>query len=137
MNPNLRRVLAVIGGLMIGMILIGLLEGLGHLIFPPPAHLDMTDMEQVANYLTDAPIISLFWIILAWGIGAFVGGAVATLIDKTTSRTPAYILGGILSLSGIFNLIMLPHPLWFWLGILVFIPGALWGRKVGLRQNRA
>ncbi len=136
MNPNLRRVLAIISGWMLGMILIGLLEGLGDLLFPPPVHVDRTDMEQVENYLKGAPIISLLWIILAWGIGAFVGGAVATLIAKTTRRTPAYIIGGVLMLSGIFKLIMLSHPLWFCLGLLVFIPGALWGRKAALRQNR-
>lgn len=130
MNPTLKEVLAVLSGLVVGMILIGLLEGLGHLIFPPPAGVDLSDMEQVAIYLQNAPIVALLWVTLAWFIGAFVGGAVATLIAKEAGRRPAYLVGGILTLSGILNLVMIPHPIWFWLSILIFIPAALIGRKV-------
>lgn len=130
MNPILKQIIAVIGGIVVGMIVIGLTEGLGHLIFPPPAGLDLSDMEQVASYMPDAPIISLLWVALAWVVGTFVGGAIATMIGKEFGRTPAYFVGGILSLSGILNLVKIPHPTWFWISILVFIPAALIGRKV-------
>ena len=130
MNPVLKKVLSVVAGLVVGMIVIGLVEGLGHLFFPPPEGLDMSDMEVVAEYIKTAPILSLLWVILAWFIGAFAGGAVATMVNKDADRMPAYLVGGILTLSGILNIVMIPHPIWFWLGILVFLPAALAGRKV-------
>lgn len=137
MTPTLKRVLAVVAGLVVGMITLGLVEGLGHLIFPPPEGLDMTNMEVVAEYLKTAPIGAILWVMLAWIIGSFVGGAVATMIGKEFGRMPAYIVGGVLTLSGILNLVMVPHPSWFWMAILVFIPSALVGRKVVADKNLA
>lgn len=137
MNPTLKKVLAIIAGLTVGMIVIGLVEGLGHLIFPPPEGLDMTNMDVVAEYLQTAPIGSILWVALAWIVGSFVGGVVATMIGKEFGRMPAYVVGGVLTISGILNLVMIPHPVWFWLAILVFIPSALLGRKVVADRSRA
>ena len=130
MNPTLKRVLTVIAGLVTGMIVVGLVEQLGMMIYPPPADLDINNPEMMSAYVKSAPIGSLLFVVLAWAVGAFAGTAVSSLIDRSYGRTAAYMIGGILMIAGIMNMVMIPHPLWFWVSVLVFIPSALLGYRV-------
>lgn len=137
MHPHLKRVLAVMGGLVVGMILIGLLEGLGHLLFPLPEGIDTSDMDAMAEYIKTAPAAALIWVFVAWLVGAFGGGVAASMIGKDFGRMPAYGVGIILTLFGLMNIYMIPHPAWFWLGLLIFIPAALLGYRYATSRNLA
>jgi hypothetical protein len=46
MNPILRNVLSVIGGLFVGGVDIMLVEMLGMVVYPPPADLEPTELMQ-------------------------------------------------------------------------------------------
>ncbi len=54
------------------------------------------------------------------------------------SARHALILGGLLTLAGIANNLMLPPPAWFWLPtLLVFLPAAFAGARMATSGNRA
>ena len=124
----IRTILALLIGLITGFLLIGLLEMVGHLIYPPPPGVDLTNPEIVKELIKNAPTGALILILISYAIGAFAGGLVAMLIGK---KSPGLYIGGVgggLLGGGILNLINLPHPLWFTiLSILIFIPCAAIG----------
>jgi hypothetical protein len=89
-----RIVFGVVGGLGVGVVLIGLIESYAHKL----------------SSTTDN---ALLLVLVAYIIGSFFGGAVATLIDKSGKYLPALIVSGLLLLAGLANFAMLPHPVWF------------------------
>jgi hypothetical protein len=62
---------------------------------------------------------------LAWITGAFAGGFVAARLSR--KAVPACVVGGIVALSAIGNLMMIPHPSWFWIVALVLVPAVTLG----------
>jgi uncharacterized membrane protein YeaQ/YmgE (transglycosylase-associated protein family) len=109
------------------MLVIGLVEALGHKLFPIPQEITQTaEMQDTeALFALISPEILLF-VLLAYIIGSFIGGFIASLIGKQTML--AVISGSVLMLGGVINLFMIPHPIWFVLvSMLVYIPFALIG----------
>ncbi len=108
-----RIIFGVIGGLGTGILLIGLLEGVAHKLYPPPVGFDFNNKEALKEMMLNMPVEAYLSILTAYIIGAFFGGAVAALIDKSGKYLPALIVGGLLLLAGVANFAMLPHPVWF------------------------
>lgn len=117
-----RKILAVIAGLVAAALMVGLVQKLGHLIYPLPAGADANDPETFKNYVENAPFLAVFFVIIAYAAGALAGGFVATKIARDSSRAPAFIVGSIMLLFSIYIMSIIPSPIWFWiLGV------AAWG----------
>ncbi|MFP4469186.1 MAG: hypothetical protein ACLFPE_00800 [Bacteroidales bacterium] len=124
----LRHILAVIAGLVTGSIIIYLIQIIGHQIFPPPAGVDPTDPESLHMYSESISAGALWMVILAYAAGAFTGGFVAALIAPKTARIVALVTGGIFTVFGIINLMLIPHPVWFiFVSLSVYLPFAFLG----------
>ena len=108
-----RIIFGVLGGLVTGIILIGLIESYAHKLYPPPVGSDFNNKEALKEMMLNMPVGAYLSILAAYIIGAFGGGVVATLIDKSGNYLPALIVSGLLLLAGIANFAMLPHPVWF------------------------
>ncbi len=132
-----RSILAVIAGLVLGVVLIFVVESAGHFVYPLPADLDMTNPEALKNLMANAPVGALLFVILAWAVGSFGGGWLATRLAQKSHVMHALIVGGLLMAAGIMNMLMIPHPVWFWvLGLAVYLPAAYAGALLGQkRQN--
>ncbi len=132
-----RRILAVIAGIVTAFILVMLIEWLGHLVVPPPEGLDPTDPESIRAMMDQISPLSLIMVAIAWACAAFGGAWVAGKIGGPPSRIPALIVGGLLVAASIMNLIMIPHPIWFWVvGLVPQLPLALLGGKLGAASTR-
>jgi uncharacterized membrane-anchored protein YitT (DUF2179 family) len=71
-------------------------------------------------------------------LSAFLAGFFATLISKRTQIIPAVVVGVVLTLSAIFNVIVLPHPLWFSVAnLMVYVPFAYFGYLVIRKKELA
>lgn len=117
----LRRILAVLAGLIAGSICITGVENIGHYLYPPPAEVGAGDMNALKVYVSEAPFMALFFIILAYALAAVVSGFTASKISKDGKYTAALICGIIFLLITIYMMVSLPTPIWFWiLGILVW-----------------
>ncbi|UIJ45410.1 hypothetical protein LZK98_00115 [Sphingomonas cannabina] len=106
----MRKLLGVIAGIVAAMLVIFVVEMIGHWIAPPPASLDMTDKAALAVYVEGVPLALKLLVALAWFLGALVGGHIALRIAGWPPAT--WIVAVVIAAGGIANVIQLPSPVW-------------------------
>lgn len=130
-----RKILAVPAGLLAGGIGIFLIEALGHQLYPLPAGMNQNDMEGMKTYVTTAPFMALFFVIIAYAVGALVSGFVSTKVAADRSKLYALLCGLIFLVQSIYMMYSLPTPTWFWIaGILVWFL-VLVGYRLAVNNN--
>jgi hypothetical protein len=113
MHPVVRSSLAVIAGVIVAVLLIGLIEEGAHAIWPFPDHAVRSHPEHARELLENIPIGALLFVFAAWTCGAFGGAAVAALIARRRAMFHAGLVGAVVLAAALANLAMLPHPVWF------------------------
>lgn len=85
------------------------------------------DMEAFKSYIENLPFLGKFMVIVGYALGALVSGFISTKIAKDRKPTAAIICGLVFLSFTIYNMVVLPTPIWFWvLGIVVWalvLPG--------------
>ena len=109
-NPIVRKIVAVVAGAIVAGLVVGLVEMMGHLIFPPPAGLDISKPEDQARLMEVIPMGAKIAVVLAWFIGSFAGAAVAMLISK--HAFPGGVVAGLMVAASVATTQMFPHPVW-------------------------
>jgi hypothetical protein len=113
MNPILRNILSVVAGLIIGSAVnMGLIMISGNVI-PPPAGVDVTDMESLKSSMHLFEPKHFIFPFLAHAFGTLVGAFIAALIAVNHKIKMALAIGVFFLLGGIMNVFMLPSPVWF------------------------
>lgn len=131
----LKKIMAVIAGIIVGSICVWAVETVNHLIYPYPEGMKPGDMEGFKNYIEALPFLGKFMVIIGYALGALVSGFIATKISKDGKPTAALICGIIFLVFTIYNMTVLPTPIWFWvLGILVWTL-VLAGYKLALNKK--
>ena len=128
----IRNFLAVIVGLLVGNIAIMGLHYLGMEFFPLPEGVEMNDKKAISEYISIAPLGSLLFVMLAHIGGTFIAGISTTLVSKNI--IPIYIIGSFFTLAGIYNLSLLPHPLWFYIEVFLYFPAAIYSHRLINKQ---
>lgn len=110
---NLRFVIAVAAGVFAAALVVSAVETVGHVIYPTPAGLDVSNAGQLRQYMRALPLGGFLLVLGAWVLVAFSGGVIAAVIAGTR---PYVFSGGV----GLFilagmgaNMLLVPHPLWF------------------------
>lgn len=105
-----RRVLGSVAGIVVCILVITLVEGAGHMLFPPPPGTDMRDPAQVARVVDVIPLPAKVMVAVAWFLGSLAGAATALV----TSRWPAaaWIVAAMVIAGAIISYTQIPHPLW-------------------------
>ena len=136
MKTILQNSASVIFSLFSAILLLACIEWLGAILHPFPADFAGTReevMEQVANY---PPLVLALIGGLGWAATMLIATWMATRFS--TNRHPAFGAGiGLVLFGGaIFNMSMLPYPVWFWILNLVCLPlGIFLGVKLGLDSS--
>lgn len=131
-----RRILAVIAGAFAGFVTVAVVESGGHLVFPPPVGVDLADPQALKEIMELIPVGALISVLVAWGLGAFVGGITAASIAKDREKVVAGIVGGLQLAAGVSTMIMIPHPLWFMVVAVPLSPlAALGGGALVVRRR--
>lgn len=137
MRPMLRSILAVVAGFVIASAVMMTVEAVnGRYLYPDLGKLaeGVTDREAIRSILAGAPAGAFLVVIFGWALGSLAGGCVAAWIAGRASVRHALVLGGLLTLGGIANNLMVPPPLWFWIaGLVVLIPAAYAGARLARR----
>ncbi len=121
----------MVAGVVAGGLLVALVEGIGHRVYPLPEGLDVKDVEALKEYVATLPAGALLFVLLAWAVGSFGGGWLAAKIADRKRLVHALVVGGVLMAFGIVNLVTIPHPLWFAVvGVVLFLPAACAGAKL-------
>ena len=126
-----KRIISLIVGLIAGIMVIMMVQGLSHLLFPLAEGVRQNSIEAMKNSIKNLPVEALLFVILSYSLGSFTGGLVNALIFPDGKYLFPAIIGFVLMIFGIINMIIIPHPLWFWIAsLIIYIPSALLGAKL-------
>lgn len=106
----MRLVIGIIVGILAAFATVMLIEVIGHLLFPFPSDIDLTDPEQARGAMERIPFGAKLMVVFAWLDGAIVGGLIARIISRR--RFTAWVVAGVVTVAGIANIFMIPHPVW-------------------------
>ena len=113
MNSKIRNVLAIIVGLIAGSAVNMGLVMAGAQIIPPPAGVDVTDVESIKSHLHLFEFRHFVVPFLAHAVGTLVGAYVAAIIAARYKLMLGLVIGVLFLIFGIINVFMLPSPAWF------------------------
>lgn len=127
-----QNIIALFLALLAAILILAVVEWIGLVLHPFPEDFAGTReevMEQVANY--PALILALLGGV-GWGSTIIVATLLATRLNASRHATYGIGIGGLLLGAAIFNMSMLPYPLWYWALELVVLPlGIYLGVKFG------
>ena len=133
MSNVVRNVLAVLAGLVIGGIVNMLLVTIGPMVIPPPAGVDVSNMEALSKSMPLFEPRHFIMPFLAHALGSLVGAIAAYMIAGSHKTQIALVIGAVFLLGGAAASYMLAAPAWFEaLDLLVaYLPMAWLGSKIG------
>lgn len=132
----LKKILALVLGLVVCVATVALLEQLNHSWFVPSSAStpDAHDPSVANAYMKNLPVAAYLMVLFAWLAGTAIGIAVASLLIKRVSRLFVPVITGMMMLSTIANFYLLPHPTWLMIAAVVLIPST--GVGAGLWLSR-
>ena len=132
MNAVFRGTGAVVAALAVAFILVVAVELFSAVVHPLPPDFDGT-MDQMCQHVARYP----HWV-LAVVVAAYAATALAAtwIAGRFGNLGCALVVGLLLSAALVFNVSMLPYPIWFKIAALIAIPAAIvYGLYLsGLRQ---
>jgi hypothetical protein len=134
----IRNILAVLIGLVVGSLVNFAVLTVGHMILPPPAGFDGSNMETIANTINVLRPVDFTVPFLAHALGPLVGTLVAMFIAASGHKAIALVLGAIFLLGGIIANVMIPAPMWYRAidVVIAYIPMALLAWKLSGRGRK-
>ena len=133
-----RNIGAGILGIAVAVALVWIVETIGHSIFPTPADLDTGNADVMRAYIDTLPLGALLSVAAAWFIGSFGGTFAACRIGTARPLIYVLVVGGMMFAGATFNLLLIPHPIWFSiLGVVGIFAGTWLGMTLGRRSETA
>ena len=125
----LKKILALVIGLVICVATVAVLEQLNHRLFIPGgiSSADADDPSVAIAFMKNLPLAAYLMVLLSWLVGTAFGIAAASLLLKRVSRLFVPVITGVMLLSTIANFYLLPHPTWLMIGTLILLPLVGWG----------
>ena len=127
-----RKFLAVFAGLLVAGALVGMVEFLGHKLYPLPAGVDLRDEKAMAAYVASVPLQAMLLVLLGWALATFAGAWVAARVAGLVNV--AYVVGAIFLAAAWANMLLIPHPQWMLITAIVLVPAcAYFGGRLALK----
>jgi len=135
MPKLLRNVLAVVVGVVLGAAVNGALITVSPSLIPPPAGVDVTNAESLAQGIHLFAPRHFVMPFLAHALGTLVGALAAHLIAASHRARFAWAIGVLFLCGGVAASFMIPAPAWFIaLDLLAaYLPMAWLGIRIGTR----
>ena len=130
----LRKILAVVFGIVAGSAFNMAIVAASHAVYPLPEGIDPNDFDAFKAHVEahGMPTGALIMVLVAHAGGSFVSGLVCGLIVMRAWYGAAVGLGVLWTCGGLAMLMMLPAPIWFAVAdIVLYIPAALLGVRLG------
>lgn len=108
-----RTVLAIPVGVLAAAALSGVLESVGHSVWPPPPDLDLSKPETAAVLISRLPLGAVLSVLVAWAVGAALGSLLASLVYARPAWWPGAAVGFVMFAFAAGTMATIPHPLWF------------------------
>jgi hypothetical protein len=124
----LRNILSVVLAVIVAIIVFTINEHFLHQQFPLPSKLNLKDTASLALFVAMMPTSAFIMIYAGWIIGSILAGTIVKFVTNSSSLLLPIAVGAILTLFGIFNFVIIPHPTWFVvLSLISYIPAVLLG----------
>ena len=68
----LRDILAGVVGVVIAVLIVFLTDELSHMMYPMPANVDPSDMENLRDYIATLPLGAFLMVMAGWVVATFV-----------------------------------------------------------------
>lgn len=107
------KVWPVFAGFIVASIVMLIFEFANSYFYPLPSDLDWMDTAAVQALTASLPWTAYILVLLGWMVGSFKGGWVASYLSGDTQYRTALALGIILTLAGVWNVILIGHPILF------------------------
>ncbi len=107
----LKGLLGTVAGVVAGAITVFAAEAVGHMLWPPPAGIDLRNPDALQDLMSVIPFQAKLAVLIAWGLGTFVGSAVAIFISGRASW-PAWLTAFVLFGFALWTMSIIPHPDW-------------------------
>ena len=133
----IRNILAVVVGLIVGMIFNMCVVLLNTTLYPMPEGVTFEDADGTAAYFAELPVTAFLIVIVAHVGQAFFGGLVAAVISRNASMVVAMIVGVLSMIAGIANMMLMPMPAWMWIELPLYLLAAYVAAQIVLARRRA
>ena len=139
MSPLVRNIFAMLAGLLAGGLVNMALVTIGPVLVPPPAGVDMTNMDSLAQSMDLMGPQHFVFPLLAHALGTLVGATVTFAMAGRNSHFLAFGVGVFFLIGGISAARMIPAPTWFVVVDLVFayLPMAWLATVLGTRLKNS
>ncbi len=107
------KVWPVFAGFVVASIAMMIFEFANSYLYPLPSDLDWMDTAAVQAFTAALPWTAYILVLLGWMAGSFAGGWIATRLSGDRQYRKALALGVILTLAGIWNVMLIGHSLLF------------------------
>lgn len=132
-----RSVMAILGGIVLGGLIVGCVEWMGHQLYPALSELDLEDPKALALAMVEMPIGAFLMVQLAWFLGAAGSAWLASSVAQAEPVLCGVLAALVMLAFAVMNLIMLPSPLWFiLLTPVVYLLGGALGLWPAWRRRR-
>lgn len=108
-----KNIAAGVAGVVVAMLLVMIVEMLGHAVYPPPTDLNFADPDSMQAYISTLPVGALLFVAAAWFVATLGGVLVACYIGTARNMIFAGVITGLMLLATTYNLVVIPHPVWF------------------------
>jgi len=120
----LRRILAIVAGLVAAMAIIFAVEAVGRVLFPLPSGVSLTDPQSMRERADMIPVGALASILVAWTFGALAGSYSVGRLIGARGASLAYVAGAVVLMWAGLMTMRMPHPIWFVAATPILIVGA-------------
>jgi hypothetical protein len=114
-----RSILAIVAGANVAIMLISAVEAFSSLVYPPPPVLDPNAQEAMRQHIAQLPIGAFLLVLVGWAVGSAAGGWVAARLAGRAPLVHGVIIGLFFAMAASLTMLMIPHPLWMWVGGIV------------------
>ena len=123
------------GGVVLAIIVVSLVQQLGHALYEVPAGLEGATAEEtieiIEAWMPTAPFGAIAMVLLSWVSGTYFGAWFAARFTDELPYAHAAPTICVMVLCAVLMLLSLPHPLWMNVGSVLIVPAGLYGAYVG------
>ncbi len=113
MDPIFKNILAVIAGILVGMVVNYSLITIGSSIIPAPDGVDVNDVNSLKDNVHLFQFKHFIFPFLGHALGTLAGAFIAARTAATYKLPIALVIGAFFLLGGIAMIMMVPSPTWF------------------------
>lgn len=123
----MKKLLAVIAGVLVAVTVIVIIQWIGFKIDPLPEGTSFSDLDSIKTAVRSMSVGMLLISMASHVIGSLAGGVVVGRILKSDTMNVGLTLGIVLTALAMIMMVVLDPEEYFYFDCMMYIPGAMFG----------